>query len=335
MNRIAKIITLICFVLIFISSCTDKESKSPFGEILNQPPYTALTDSIKDDPKNDQLYFNRAVLLNTNNLPEPALADFKKAWSIKKDEKYAFGLSNLLLGKNPDSAINFLREALAVLPNSFLLQLTLVRSLNEQNKTDEALQLANNILKNNPDQVDVLKIKAALLDKKGNPAEAITLLEKAYRLTPYDIDLNFDLAYKYAENKNEKVISLCDSLIRIDTLGLHVEPYYYKGIYFSNLNDKSRALMLFNQAIQHDYYFLNAYIEKGRVLYDQKKMTEALKTFQLANTISPKFSDAWFWMAKCQEAMGQKEEALLNYQRAFALDNGFIEAKEAADKLRE
>jgi tetratricopeptide (TPR) repeat protein len=323
MNRIAKIITLLSFVLIFISGCNDKGTGSPFGELLSQPPYATLTDSIKQEPKNDKLYFNRAVLLNTNYLPEPALADFKTAWSIKKEEKYAFGLSNLLLDKKTDSAINFLKEALAELPNSFLLQLTLVRSLNEQNKTGEALELANDILLNNPDQVDVLKIKAELLDKKGNAVEAINVLEKAYRLTPYDIDLNYDLAFKYAENKNAKVISLCDSLIKIDTLELHAEPYYYKGIYFSNINDKAKALSLFDQAIRHDYYYLNAYIEKGKVLYNQKKISDALKTFQLANTISPKFPDAWFWMAKCQEALGQKEEAKLNYQ-----------AKEAADKLK-
>jgi tetratricopeptide (TPR) repeat protein len=334
MNKFAKIISLLSIVLIFISGCNDKGTDSPFGEILSQPPYAEISDSIKQEPKNDKLYFNRAVLLNTNNLPEPALADFKKAWSIKKDEKYAFGISNLLLDKKTDSAINFLREALTELPGSFLLQLTLVRSLNEENKTEEALQLANQILLSNPDQVDLLKIKAELLEKNGNPADAISVLERAYNLTPYDIDLNYNLAYKYGEYKNAKVIALCDSLIKIDTLGLHAEPYYYKGIYFSNINDKAKALSLFDQAIQHDYYYLNAYIEKGKVLFNQKKISDALKTFQLANTISPKFPDAWFWLAKCQEAMGQKEEALLNYQRAFALDNGFTEAKEAADKLK-
>jgi tetratricopeptide (TPR) repeat protein len=335
MNRIAKILPLLSIVLIFISGCNDKGTNSPYGELLSQPPFAGLTDSIKQEPKNDKLYFNRAVLLNTNNLPEPALADFKKAWSIKKEEKYAFGLSNLLLDKKPDSAINFLKEALAVLPNSFLLQLTLVRSLNQLNKTGEALQLANDILLNNPDQVDLLKIKAELLEKNGNPADAVSVLEKAYSLTPYDIDLTYNLAYKYGEYKNVKVIALCDSLIKIDTLELHAEPYYYKGLYFSNINDKAKALSLFDQAIRHDYYYLNAYIEKGKVLFNQIKISDALKTFQLANTISPKFPDAWFWMAKCQEALGQKEEALLNYQRAFALDNGFTEAKEAADRLGE
>ncbi len=334
MNRIVKITVLLSSVLILVTSCNDKGTDSPFGEILSQPPYAGLTDSIKQEPQNDDLYFRRAVLLNTNNLPEPALVDFKKAWALKKDEKYAFGLSNLLLDKNPDSAILFLTLALAELPNSFLLKLTLARSLTAQNKIEEALKICNDLLDKNPEQVDMLKIKAELLGKKGNVAEAISILEKAYRITPYDIDLNYDLAYKYGENKNAKVIALCDSLIKIDTLGLHAEPYYYKGIYFSNINDKAKALGLFDQAIQHDYYYLNAYIEKGRVLYDQKKFNEALKTFQLANTISGKFPDAYFWMAKCQELIGQKEEAKLNYQRAYALDNSFTEAKEAGDNLK-
>ncbi len=109
---------------------------------------------------------------------------------------------------------------------------------------------------------------------------------------------------------------------------------YYKGIYFSNINDKAKALSLFDQALQHNYYYLNAYIEKGRILYEQKKFGDALKTFQLANTISATFPDAYFWIGKCQEAMGQKEEAKLNYERAYGLDNTFTEAKEAADKLK-
>ncbi|MBK6385000.1 MAG: tetratricopeptide repeat protein [Chitinophagaceae bacterium] len=334
MNRIAKIFSLVTAGLILISSCNDKGTDSPFGEILNRPPYAGLTDSIKQEPQNDELFFRRAVLLNTNNLPEPALADFKTAWEIKKDERYAYGISNLLLDKKPDSAILFLKQSLADLPNSFLLQLTLARSYDAQGRTDEALKLCNEILQKNPEQVDVIKMKAALLSKKGNIAEAISILEKAYQLTPYDIDLNYDLAYKYAENKNAKVIILCDSLIRIDTLNLHAEPYYYKGIYFSNINNKEKALALFDDAIKHDYNYLNAYIEKARVLYDQKKFGDALKAAQLANTISPKFPDAYFWVAKCQEAMGQKEEATINYQRAYGLDNSFTEAKEAADKLK-
>jgi len=333
MNKFAKIVAVISILLIFISSCTDKTPASPYGDLLSKPPYTSLTDSIKQEPDNDELYFKRAVLLNTNELPEPSLDDFKKAWSLKKDERYAFGIGNLLLDRKPDSAILFLREAIKELPASNLLQLTLARAYETQNKNEEALVLCNSILEKNPQQVDVLKMKASLLDKKGNSSEAISILEKAYAITPFDAELNYELAYKYAETKNPKVLSLCDSLIKKDSLKIHAEPYYYKGIYYSNTGNKTAALNQFNEAIQHDYYYLNAYIEKGRIYFEQKKYTEALKVFELANTISATFPDAYYWMGRSQEAMGQKEEAKLNYQRAYGLDNTFTEAKEAAARL--
>lgn len=333
MNRITKIAGVFATVLIILSSCNDNTPSSPYADIFAQPPFALLTDSINNYPANHDLYFRRAVLLNTNNFPEPALADFQQAWSLKKEEKYAYAISTILVDKNPDSAVLFLNESLKELPQSTLLRISLARSYNAQNKTEEALKVCDEILQMNPEQVDVLKLKAGLLEKKQDFAASIRILEKAYSTTPYDIELNYILALKYAEAKNPKVINICDSLIKMDSLGVHADPYYYKGIYYSNINDKAKALSLFNDAIKHDYNFLDAHIEKGIILYDQQKYEEAYQSFNLAMTISPKYADSYYWMAKCQEATGNKAEAKLNYQRAYGLDKTLKEAKEAADKI--
>jgi tetratricopeptide (TPR) repeat protein len=325
--------TILIVVLAAVLGCNNGEETSPFDEILTAAPYAPLTDSIRKEPKRDDLYFRRAILLNTNNYPEPALADFRQAWSLQKQERYAFGISTILIEKKPDSAIAFLDGALKELPESILLKLSLARAYDLQNKTDEALRVAEDILRINPEQVDVLKMKAELLDKKGNPGDAINTLENAYQLTPYDVELNYVLALKYAENKNPKVLALCDSLAKADSLNIHAEPYYYKGIYYSNINDKARALALFNEAITRDYNFLDAHIEKGTLLYEQKKYAEAYTVFNTAMSISPKYADAYYWMAKAQQAMGQKDEARLNYQRAYGLDKTLVQAKDSADKL--
>lgn len=333
MNHFAKIFVLVAGGMIIISSCADNNSGA-FDDILSNPPFQPLTDSIKKSPENDDLYFRRAVLLNTNNLPEPALADFKKAWSLNKKEQYAFGISNLLLETRPDSAALFLQDATKELPQSLLLRLSLARAYDAQNKTDEALKVADEILQVNPQQVDVLVLKSDLLHKKNDLSGAISLLERAYELTPFDVELNYNLAYKYAESKNPKVIALTDSLAKMDSLGVHGEPYYYKGIYYSNTGDKAKAISLFDEAIKHDYYFKNAYIEKGRVLFEQKKYEQAYAVFNLVMSISPSFADAYYWMGRCQEATGNIAEAKLNYQRAYGLDKTFTEAKEAADKIK-
>ncbi len=333
MNRITKITGLLATGLIILSSCTDNTPSSPYTEILTQPPFAGLTDSIKNEKTDPDLYFRRAVLLNSNNFQEPALLDFEQAWALKKEEKFAYAISTILVDKNPDSAVVFLNQSLKELPQSILLHLSLARSYNAQNKTEEALKTCDEILQMNPEQVDALKLRAGLLEKKQDFATAVSTLEKAYAITPYDIELNYILALKYAETKNQKVIRLCDSLIKMDSLGVHADPYYYKGIYYSNMNDKPKALSLFNEAIKHDYNFLDAHIEKGIILYDQQNYEEAYKSFNLAMTISPKYADSYYWMAKCQEATGNKAEARLNYQRAYGLDKTLKEAKEAADRI--
>lgn len=321
---------VILAALIF-ASCNDEDA-TPIDEALSSAPYAPITDSIKKDPSNADLYFRRAVLLNRNDLPELAVADFRKAWERTKEEKYAVAIGNILLDKRPDSASVFLEQALKELPQSLFLQLNLARAYDAQDKTDLALSTCNDILQKQPDQVNALMLKASLLEKRGDK-DIVTVLEKAHALLPLNLEISSKLAYQYAEDKNSAALALADTLIRQDSLLLHTQPYYIKGVYYSNINDKAHAIRFFDETIQHDYQFLNAYIEKGKILLDQKKTAEALQTFQLANTIKPAFPDAWFWMGRCLEKMGQKEEAKLNYEKAYGLDKTFVEAKEAAKQL--
>jgi tetratricopeptide (TPR) repeat protein len=324
-----------CFLLLSLLfiACNNEEASSSFDEILSQQPYDVLTDSIKQQPKNDELYFRRAVLLNKNNFPEPALADFQKAWSLKKYEKYAFGIANIWLDKKPDSAILFLNEALKELPESYLLRITLARSYDAMNRTDDALNMCNVILRAQPNLPDVLLFQSELLEKKGDKKNSVLSLEKAYTTAPANLEIAFKLAYAYAEDKNIRAVSLCDTLIKKDSLKLHADPYYVKGLYYSNTNDKAKAIRLFDETIRHDINYLNAYIEKGKILVDQKKTADALKVFELANRVKPAFPDAYYWIGVCQEAMGQKEDAKLSYEKAYSLDKSFTEAKEAAEKI--
>ena len=75
-------------------------------------------------------------------------------------------------------------------------------------------------------------------------------------------------------------------------------------------------------------------MDKGQTYYDQKKYPDALKTFQLTTTVFPSESLPYFWLGKTQQALGNKNEARLNYQRAYGLDKTFTEAKDSADRLK-
>jgi tetratricopeptide (TPR) repeat protein len=105
-------------------------------------------------------------------------------------------------------------------------------------------------------------------------------------------------------------------------------------LYYENKGAYQEAIRYFDEAISHDYNFIDAYLDKGQTYYDQKKYAEALKTFQFTTTIFPSEALPYYWIGKSQQALGNKDEARLNYQRAYGLDKTLTEAKDSADRLK-
>ncbi len=180
---------------------------------------------------------------------------------------------------------------------------------------------------------DYLFKRSELLELAGDTAEAITTLELF--VIPGELtEAGLRLTNLYAETKNPKAISFSDAMKKNDASGRDPNPDYLKGVYYYTIEDYKKALLQFDECIRKDYNFLDAYMRKGRILYTQQKYTDALKVYALALAISTSYADAFFWKAKCQEALGQMQEAKLNYQRAYGLDKSLTGAKEAADKLK-
>ena len=310
-------------------SCDEESRFDPLAE----PPYDKITDSIRKFPENPELYYRRGRLLFENNQPVFAARDVKKAWDLEPRESYALSMVTLLKEKGNDSTIAFIESALKKLPGNVSLQVDLAKAYHESGSPEKAMALCNEIISRYPGQLDALLLKSTLLKEASQPEAAVDVLEKAYQLAPGDVEIVHTLGFDYAETKNKKVLALADSLIAVDVEGNHAEPYYFKGIYHYNTGNNREALRYFDEAIRHNYNFIDAHMSKGVVYYDQKQYAEALKTFRLATTVSPTYAPSYFWLGKTQEAMGKKAEAKLDYQRAYGLDKNFTEARQAAEAL--
>lgn len=323
---------LLLFVAISVVACSGHSSNE--NATLSQPPYNKLTDSIEQAPKDAGLYYRRGSLLYGNGEMKLAENDLRNAWRLDSKEEYALRLTTILKQKNSDTAIVFLQQALKKIPTSIGLHILLAKGYESKNELDKALAIADDIIKQYPGELDALMLKSEILKKQNKNAEALDLLEKAHSYAPGDVDLVHQLAFEYAEAKNPKVLSLADSLIKMDIEKRHPEPYYFKGLYYENTGNWKEAVKCFDEAIQHDFNFMDAYLDKGQTFFDQKKYADALKTFQLTTTVFPSESLPYFWLGKTQQALGDKNEARFNYQRAFGLDKTFTEAKDSADRLK-
>lgn len=174
--------------------------------------------------------------------------------------------------------------------------------------------------------------KALLHAELRDTSLAIEALENSFHLQPL-VSTGVALAELYAETKNSKVLELCDVLLKADSLNELIDPIFIQGIYYSRIGNTKEALAAYERCILRDWKFIEAYMEKGIILFNQQKIPESLKTFQLAATVSVSYADAYYWIGKCYEATGQKKEALENYSKAFALDSEFTEAEEAIKRI--
>ena len=326
------VLAILPFLALSFASCNQNDAQH--DALLKQPPFDQISDSIDRDPGNAALYFRRGTQLYRRNETILAEKDLRKAWELEPNEKHAQRLAAFLVNTNQDQAIAFLQDAIAQIPTSIGLQIMLAKGYQSRNNLEAALEILNRLLAQFPGQLDALVMKAEILKARNNTTALLQTLETAHSFAPDDLEVMHMLAFVYAESKNPRALNLADSLIEADAGSRRAEPFYYKGVYYANLGRPEEAIRQFDAAIARNYNFLDAYINKGAVYYDQKKLAKAMEVFALANRISPDEAEPYYWMAKTQEAAGNKTEARLNYQRAYGLDKTLEEAREAAERLK-
>lgn len=333
-------IWVLTLLLISVAICSCGLFDSPgnttsgFDEVLNKAPFKSLTDSISDAPKDAGLLFRRAELLSQNNQHDIAYYDYKKSWELNPEETTAiFYSSNLFLTGRNKEAVNLLKACIGKYPTSPDFKRRLGEAYIQSGQRNDALALYDDILKSDSSNFEALYEKGMLYTQLNDTVNAILTLEKSYKIQPV-LQNGLALANLYAETKNPRVLSLCDVLQKKDTAREFVDPVFIRGVYYSNTKQYDKALAEFETCVMRDYRFIEAYIERSIILYEQKNYKAAMDNLNYASEINYANPDVYFWKGRCLEAEGKKEEALDNYYKALTFDRGFTEAREAIKRLR-
>ena len=303
--------------------------------VLYQAPYAVWTDSIRLYPENSIYYYQRGKLFSQNNDSIHAVRDLEKAMSISSQPDFAIVLSSFWLDHGqPDSARTVALPVIRQFPANQLLQRNLLMSYFDDGRYAEALRVNTTALQYDSTSSGNWYNRAMVLDALKDSAKAVQSLERALDLDPKNATIAYELANRYADAANPAALNLCDQIIQEEELTRKKpDPYTIKGIYYENAGKPALAMDNFNQSIAVDYTFMQAYLEKGLLLFRQKRYPDALKVFTLSTTVDDTFADGYYWIARTQQQLKQIPEARLNYERAIAFDKHFTEAREALAKL--
>ena len=216
-------------------------------------------------------------------------------------------------------------------PDSAGLRMRLVNTFDSLAMYKEAISQTDSLIKRDSLNNGLWFTKARLLEDKKDTAAAILSYTRAVNIYP-SAEAQLHLANLFAETKNPKALSISQNVYKLG-MGRETDAdcNFITGIYYARTGDRKQALEYFDKSMNDNYTLMEAYMEKGFIYYDSKDYTGALKVFEKAITVNNTYADAYYWRAKCNEALGNKVDALLDYQRSLGLDQ---ELKEAAASIK-
>jgi predicted Zn-dependent protease len=234
-----------------------------------------------------------------------------------------------------DEVLQNLKEAISQNPDSVKLYDRLIDTLANRKQYSEAASWCNKLIVRGADSNYYYWFIKGDIFRHGQMYDsAINCYQTYLRKFPDDEQVLLNLANTYAEAGNKDAVDLANMVVaKYPTREMRSEAAFIKGVYYNTIKEYSNARRWLDTAIVINYNFIEAYMEKGYSLYDEKKYSEAYKTFSRIPDLNSNYADAWYWMAKCQEAMGNNKEALADYKEAFSLDNSISEAKNSIDRL--
>jgi len=229
--------------------------------------------------------------------------------------------------------INDLKKEVQQNRDSASLRMQLVNALDSVGLFKEAIEQTDSLIKRDSLNNGLWFTKALLFESNKDTAEAIRSYERALHIYP-SVETQLNLANLLAETKNARSLLICRNVSRMG-LGRETDAScnFIAGVYYARSGKSQQALNLFDKAINNNYTLMEAYMEKGFIYFESKSYGDAVKVFETAITVNKMYPDAYYWKAKCFEAMGNKEEALENYKRSLGLDKNLKEAAGAVERL--
>lgn len=315
---------------------TDKQAdkaKRQIDSLYHSEKLVHITDSIRLYPDSSRFYFERAGLLYVMKKYDLAKKDLQKALTIDPGKAlYYQAMGELHLSINqPDSAILDYRKAIQLNPDGQQSRLQLSYILLQQEKYQETISETKTLLKHNPDLAEALGLQSQAYQALEDTAKAIEIMKKAILLAPENYDALMAMGDLLMKNKNDDAVKYYGRAQKVDTTS--GEPLFSIGLFYEARGQVDQAIAAYNQSINRDAYYLDAYIRSGKLYEEKKEWEKALGVFNLAIKISPTSSQAFYHRGICNEKLNNISVAIEDYNQAVVLDEDNKPAQAALKRL--
>ena len=229
------------------------------------------------------------------------------------------------------SSESVLVSVLKAHPDSLLAWENLIQFYRENGDYPKALGTVATAIQKDSFSERLFYIRGTLQYENEDTVSAIKSFERAAYLKPTP-ENNLFLSTLYAETKDSRALTVADNLSTYWKVAPE-KVLFIKGIYYSAINDKMKAIRLMDECLRMNFTYMEAYREKALALYDLHKYDDALQVLNKAVTLQNSYEEGYYYMGQCLEKLNRFPEAAEAYRKALMYDPGYVEAKEALEKI--
>ena len=332
--KLAQINFYFLFVLLIaISTSCGEQKKNGSPATDEDAPISDLSEMIRSNPDDSQLYYERAIQYYKKEAYDEALDDivlaqeidsinpafyhlkadiyldyFRSFDALKTMEEVVMlhpkRIPSLLklaefqyILKKYNESILTLNDVLAIdqlEPEAFFMLGMNFRATGEQEKAKNAFQTA---VENDPELVDAWIMLGQLFENEGNP-DALVYYENALRVAPQSIE------------------------------ALHAKAFYYQ-----NHDNIPKALEIYREISIIDPSYPDAYLNSGLLYLEMDSLASAHENFNIMVKTAITNPIGYFYRAYTFEQMGELKKARIDYEQALKLAPDFEEARNALEIL--
>lgn len=271
------------------------------------------------DPKHVEALYQLGLLEELAQNWRAAAGDFQRVIELdEKNVKARVHLGKLyLLSGAPDKALELADEALKINGNDADVLMLKAGVLAKQQQRDEAEAMAQQALALNPSHAEATILLAGLERVNGNPKQALELLQQGISVNPKHLGLKFVMAEILGEQGN---FAQGAQVLR-DVIALKPEVLSHRlrlASYLEAGKDYTQAEAVLREAVTRDDEQAQARLALVNFIHAHGAAEQAAKQLQNFIAKDPKAYGLQFSYAGERERAGKANEAMETYRAVIA-----------------
>lgn len=175
------------------------------------------------------------------------------------------------------------------------------------------------------DEIEILLAIAITLEQTNRYTDAISYLNKAYKLDRSYMPVIYEMAFCYDKmGDNENSIKFYKRYI--DQEPFSRDAWYNLGLVYNKINKYGEAIDAYDFAIAIDDKFATAYFNKANTLANSEIYIEAISVYKEYLNIIGDVAEAYFYIAECYERLEEYDLAIEYYLNTLKFDKKFADA---------